>query len=397
MNATARRINDHDEDADSLPAPRSNGHSSAMVEVASTRAAQEVQAAMVIAKRFPRDETAAINRITQACKRPGLAERAIYAYPKGGQTVEGPSIRLAEAMAQAWGNLDFGIVELEQRQGESTVMSYAWDLETNARSTKVFTVRHGIQTRKGFKDLVDPREIYELTANQGARRLRACILAVIPGDVVENAVEECNKTMKGNNKEPLIDRARKALAVFAEVGVTQQMVEKKIGHKLDAISEVELVNLRKIFVALRDGAANRDQFFDTSAAADVNAKLNDPVPSPTEPPTDESQIGGDETIEHGDEGKPAAAPAEIVEDSQRLVDELLAKDWDAVKPTLIDRLRDTVTPRLSRGDADRALSRLLKLNPEKTWPTLTIDQKRAIYAACGKGLEALAALTTGAN
>lgn len=216
---------------------------------------------MVIAKKFPRDETSAFNRIMNACKRKTLAETACYAYPRGGETVTGPSIRLAECMAQNWGNIDFGIVELEQKAGESQVMAYAWDLETNTRQTKIFTVKHERKAKGQIKQLDDPRDIYELTANQGARRLRACILGVIPGDVVESAVEACETTLKSGSKEPLIDRARKMVAAFGDYGVTQGMIESRLGHKLDAVSEQELVNLRKIFVSLKDGAAKREDFF----------------------------------------------------------------------------------------------------------------------------------------
>ena len=68
--------------------------------IATTRAAQEVQAAMVIAKKFPRDAIQAEKRILDACKRKLLAENAMYVYPRGGTTIEGPSIRLAEVLAQ---------------------------------------------------------------------------------------------------------------------------------------------------------------------------------------------------------------------------------------------------------------------------------------------------------
>ena len=163
-------------------------------EMMVSRQTQEVQAAMVIAKRFPRNETQSYNRIMRACQRKKLAETAMYEYPRGGTKVTGPSIRLAEAMAQNWGNIDFGIVELEQKAGESQVMAYAWDLETNTRQTKIFSVPHIRSTKKGNIPLTDPRDIYELVANQGARRLRACILGVIPGDGVDAALEECNKT-----------------------------------------------------------------------------------------------------------------------------------------------------------------------------------------------------------
>lgn len=230
--------------------------------VQQSRAVAEVQAQMAIAKRFPRDTNAAFSRIIRACQRRGLAEQAQYAYPRGNTTVTGPSVRLAEALAQNWGNLDFGIVELEQRQGESVVMAYCTDIETNVRQQKTFVVKHVRDTKSGPKKLTDGRDIYELTANQGARRLRACILGVIPGDIVEAAEKECEKTLAGKSAEPLQDRARKMLVVFAELGVTQEMIEKRLAHKLEAMIEAELIQLQKIFRSIKDGMTGRSDWFE---------------------------------------------------------------------------------------------------------------------------------------
>lgn len=245
--------------APALFAPNNN---TVLGSAISSRQAQEVQAAMVIAKKFPRDTNSALDRILQACKRRGLAEQACYAYPKGGTSVTGPSIRLAEAMAQNWGNVDFGILELEQRDGESTVMAYAWDLETNTRQTKVFNVPHARWTKQdGLVPLRDPRDIYEMIANQGARRLRACILGIIPGDITDAAVEQCENTMKAGNKGTVVDRTRKMVQLFSELGVTSEMIETRLGHILDATTETELVNLRKIYQSLKDGMSKREDWF----------------------------------------------------------------------------------------------------------------------------------------
>ena len=228
-----------------------------------SRQAQEVQAAMVVAKRFPRDPHESFRRIMQSCQRKKLAEAAIYEYPRGGTMVTGPSIRLAEALAQAWGNIDCGVIELRQRRDESDVMAYCWDLETNTRTTKTFTVPHYRYTRReGKKRLHDPRDIYEHVANQAARRLRACILGVIPGDVVDEAVKKCEETLAGQSDEPLADRVRKMVAAFADQGVTAEMIEARLGHKLAATTETELVTLRKVFQSIKDGMASREQFFD---------------------------------------------------------------------------------------------------------------------------------------
>lgn len=233
-------------------------------EMAISRQAQEVQAAMVIAKKFPRDEVQSFNRIMRACQRKTLAEQAMYEYPRGGTKVTGPSIRLAEAMAQNWGNLDYGIIELEQKNGESQVMAYAWDLETNTRQTKIFSVPHIRSTKKGNVTLTDPRDIYELVANQGARRVRACILGVIPGDVIDSALAQCNETLLSDNGNvPLVDLVRQAAALFQnDYGVTVQMLEKFIGCKSESFSMNDLIRLKRVYKSLKDGMAKREDYFE---------------------------------------------------------------------------------------------------------------------------------------
>src|ERR1700749_4984433 len=91
------------------------------------RAIAEVQASYVIAKKFPRNQHESYMAIIESCKRPFFAEQAMYAYPRGGSLVTGPSIRLAECMAQAWGNLDCGIREISQSNGVSVAEAYAID------------------------------------------------------------------------------------------------------------------------------------------------------------------------------------------------------------------------------------------------------------------------------
>ena len=233
-------------------------------EMAISRQAQEVQAAMVIAKKFPRDEVQSFNRIMRACQRKTLAEQAMYEYPRGGTKVTGPSIRLAEAMAQNWGNLDYGIIELEQKNGESQVMAYAWDLETNTRQTKIFSVPHIRSTKKGNVALTDPRDIYELVANQGARRVRACILGVIPGDVIDSALVQCNATLLSDNGDkPLIDLVRDAAALFqSDYGGTIQMLEKFIGCKSESFTMNDLIRLKRVYKSLKDGMAKREDYFE---------------------------------------------------------------------------------------------------------------------------------------
>lgn len=235
----------------------------AMQEMVISRQTQEVQAAMVIAKRFPRNEIESCNRIRKACSRKGLAEKSMYEYPRGGQKITGASIRLAEALAQNWGNIDFGFIELENRAGESQVMVYAWDLETNTRQTKVFSVPHIRYTKKGNVPLTDPRDIYEMIANQSARRVRACILSIIPGDVVEDAIEQCKKTLINGEEKPVADLTKEMAAIFEkEFSVPLEAIEKYIGCKAKAFTMNDLIRLKGVYKSLSDGMAKREDYFD---------------------------------------------------------------------------------------------------------------------------------------
>lgn len=235
-----------------------------------SREMAEVQAAIYLAKKFPRDEALALEKILTTCRRPKLAEAAIYQYSRGGTDIQGPSIRLAEATAQGWGNLQYGIRELEQKDGESTVEAYAWDMENNVRSAKVFQVAH-IRDRKQEKGgpvkLTASRDIYEMVANQGTRRMRACILAVIPGDVIEAAVEECEKTMIAR-ADMTPEALKKWLALFEKRGVTQSMIETRIQRKWSAVTQAQIVNLHKIYNSLKDGMSIVTDWFEDPSNAD---------------------------------------------------------------------------------------------------------------------------------
>ncbi|PGE40367.1 hypothetical protein COM60_07025 [Bacillus toyonensis] len=239
-----------------------------------SRQAQEIQMAMYVAKNFPRDTYDAFQRIMKECERKLVAENAVYQYPKGGQKVQGPSIRLAEVIARNWGNIDYGIIELDQKDGESSMMAYAWDLETNTRQTKIFTVKHERKAKGKTNKLTDSRDVYELTANMGTRRMRACILGIIPGDIVDAAVQKCNDALVNGQKEPLEDRLRKALDAFKkEFGVTKEMIEDSFQLNIDAFTEHDFVKLGRIYTSIREGVGKKEDFFDTKKTSPVKSNL----------------------------------------------------------------------------------------------------------------------------
>ena len=249
------------------------------IKVEQTRAVGEVQGMMLLAKQFPRDEIVAFSKVMLACQRLEFAEKAIDSYPSGGETISGPSIRLAEEIARCWGNIDFGIKELSQKDGESEMMAYAWDLETNTRSSQNFSVKHVRETSKGMKKLTSQRDIYENNANNGGRRLRARILAIIPPDLVNAAVAECQRTLAGKNDIPLIDRAKNMIMAFSKIGVKQSLIEKRLGHTVEDMTADELSEYKGILNSLKDGITHISDWFDFSADGEKAAAINEKLES----------------------------------------------------------------------------------------------------------------------
>jgi hypothetical protein len=234
------------------------------MDVESSRVIAEVQASVMLAKKFPRSPQRSMDRILNECQRVSLAEKALYSYARGGTDITGPSIRLAEVIARNWENIDFGIKELSQANGQSEMMAYAWDLETNVRQVKVFTVRHIRHTKKGAYDLEDPRDIYEVAANNGARRLRACILGIIPGDVVEAAVSQSEETLIAK-ADTSPESIKKMVDAFAAFGVPKESIEKRIQRRMDAITPAQIISLRKIYTSIKDEMSAAADWFELDA------------------------------------------------------------------------------------------------------------------------------------
>lgn len=232
----------------------------AMSSIESSRSVAEAQAAMVVARMSPRSEENAYMKIMRACKRKSLAEGAKYAFRRGGTLVTGASIRLAEVMAQSWGNTTYGFRELARQGDTSEVEAFCWDLETNTRVTRTFQVRHYRDTKKGSQKITAERDKYEHIASQAQRRVRACILEIIPGDIVDAACDQCDKTIASDGR-PLEDRVRDMLMAFSEYGITKEMIEGRLSHKLTAIVPQELVQLTQIYRSIKDGVAPREEFF----------------------------------------------------------------------------------------------------------------------------------------
>jgi len=252
--------------------------------VEQARAVAEVAAAVQVAQQNPRDMNRAWAEMQAACGRLGLAARAFYAVKNRGS---GPSVHLARELARIWGNMDYGVHELhrDDERGMSEIRAYAWDQQTNVRSSRTFQVPHAKMAGGARKPLTDLQDVYLNNQNIGARAVRESILAALPADFVEEAKDRCRKTIEHGDGKPLVDRIADMVQAFAGIGVKVPQIEDRLGRKRGQWTAADLADLGVVFQSIRRGELSVDEEFPPRVtgeeiAAQAAAR---PVPAPEQP------------------------------------------------------------------------------------------------------------------
>lgn len=229
----------------------------------------EMKTAIVLARSNPRNEHAAFAKIMGSCGRITFADGAVYSFPRGGQTVSGPSIQMARELARCWGNIRFGIRIVTEDTNNVHIKGYAYDLESNNYVEAEDKFQKLVQ-RKGGWVKPDERDLRELINRRGAICVRNAILQIMPPDIVDDAVTKVQETLrKAANGELEKDRPaaiKKMVMSFSDVHVTAEMIAARLGHPLDIINDAEFAELRTIFASIRDGNSKREEHFDIGGA-----------------------------------------------------------------------------------------------------------------------------------
>lgn len=245
------------------PLAASPGASAAISQttaVEQSRAIAEVQAAVVVAQQVPRDMNRGQAEMRDVCGRLSMANDAFYAVPNRGN---GPSVHLMRELARIWGNLDYGVKELrrDDEAAESEIQAFAWDIQTNTRSTRTFIVPHARMAKGSRQKLVDLGDIYLNNQNIGARAVRECIATVLPRWFVSEAVDLCDRTLEHGEGEPLPDRIQKMVDAFKTIHITPEQIETKLGHKRGAWTAADVAQMGIAFRSIKSGDAVKDEEF----------------------------------------------------------------------------------------------------------------------------------------
>lgn len=313
--------------AQGRPAPGSQA-----TQVEQSRAVAEVQAAVVVAQQCPRSEAQALTRADETCRMVEVAERAFFKFPRGGQTVSGPSIHLAVELARVWGNIKYGIRELSRDDGaaRSEMLAYAWDVQTNTRAETSFIVPHLRDKKSGPEVLTDMRDIYENNANAGARRLREMIFRVLPPYLIERAKDRCMETLKSGGGKPLAQQRADVLGAFEKLGVTRARIEAKAGPA-DGWTEIDIANLRVSYASIRRGEISiAEEFPDQAAVVTADALKAQAAPNtPASPPAGTPASAG-----------PAQPPAEKAGQAPAGGSDTGWPDWLSLRQRQADSITD---------------------------------------------------------
>lgn len=260
----------------------------------SSTARAELEAMCAMARLNPRNEHAALTAMINAAKRPLFAESATYSFPRGkkqdnsGQWVDnyvtGPSVNLARPIATYWGHIRFGFRIVDDDEDYIGLEGFAHDLQTGAFCTMPARFKKLVQRKVGTgrdrkTEWVKPdeRDLRELVNKQGAILVRNCVLSVVPPDIVDAVLQECDKTLhdkeSGALKDSREDTVRKLVLGWAEFGVTVEELETLLEHPLAQITPDELVRLRGMFRSIRDGNTKVSDHFrrEGATAAEANA------------------------------------------------------------------------------------------------------------------------------
>lgn len=247
-----------------------------------------VEARYIIAMRNKRNWDQVRQDILHECRRPNFAlnKSTYYRKPLGNDTADGLGIRFVETAIRIMTNILVETTMIFEDDDKEVQRVTVTDLESNVtypldirvsktveRSKPLYDGTHlGVRINSYNKPVYTvPATDDDMLNKRGAlisKAIRTLGLRLLPGDIKDEATEIIKQIRLDDvKKDPDAERKRIADA-FAELGVKVSDLIAYLGHPLDACSPAELVNLRGIYGAIRDGESTWKSFVENSDAGD---------------------------------------------------------------------------------------------------------------------------------
>lgn len=230
-----------------------------------------------------------------------IANECIYALPRDGKTIEGPSARFAEIIASAWGNSRAGARVISDQGDFVTAQGVFHDLERNVAIT--YEVQRRITNKRGQRFSAD---MIGVTANAACSiALRNAILKGVPKAFWASMEAAARQVIMGDIKT-LANRRANAVAEFQRFGVSQEQILAKLGVPgIEDVTLEHLLTLRGLLTAIKEGDTTPEEAFATNAATVVTMPK---AKEPTQTEHTEGDAGHADPSTTG-EAKPEATAA----------------------------------------------------------------------------------------
>lgn len=235
----------------------------------------EVDIQISTAKQYPRDLTKVLNKIaTYAKMDKETAEDCFYILrrtDKDGNPslIEGLSIRMAEIIASAWGNLRIQTRIVGNDGKMITAQAICHDLESNVAVSK--EVSRSITTRGGRTYSQDMQIVTGNAA--GSIAFRNAVLAVIPKAITKKIINEVRAVAMGQTID-LEESRRRVIAYYTKAGVKTEQLLHYLGiGTIDEIDQRMIFELRALRNAIEEGTTTvKETFIDPEKEAQAAAE-----------------------------------------------------------------------------------------------------------------------------
>lgn len=250
----------------------------------------ELDVQISTAKAYPRTPDRSIAYATQlATMDEETAQSCFYVLPRKDKDgtkkeIRGASIRLAEIVANAWGNIHFATRIVENDGRHITAEGLAWDLENNVKAimqNKV-SIRFGEKEGKGgYTANNDMQTVLSNAAS--AKAVRNAIFKVVPKALVDIVLKKAISYAIGDQRT-ISNKVTELFDKLTKMGIEKQRILDYYGRKsLADVTSEDYISLIGVGTAIKEGHIKVEDLFTVldeeketiSAAEKVNNLIMD--------------------------------------------------------------------------------------------------------------------------
>lgn len=243
----------------------------------------------------PRDYDVVRAKVLSLIEDPAIAELWSYSRPAGRRKneetgeweqviIEGPSVRAAEFVNQAYGKTYVSMRHLHIGRDYVLIAATAYDLENLTAVSSDVMVEKTVERREprkgekviGRRQNSSGEEVFVIETNaeqmktkiaaERSKLFRDNVLRIVPRGLIEEAGEKAKLVLANANAKDPNAAKKKVFDRFASVGVTPDMLKSYLDRSLDVLTPKDIQELTFIFNGLKQGDFSWNDLLATKAS-----------------------------------------------------------------------------------------------------------------------------------